>query len=107
MSYGLCRFITEIKKISGKDFPAKTLYEMVICIQIYLETLGVFWKLLNDSDLEFIQLKYMCDNIMKEHASSGIGGVVCQAEVLSYEDEDFLWENNYLRSSNPEQLLRI
>ncbi len=32
--------------------------------------------------------------------------MVCQAEVLSYEDEDFLWNNNFLGTSNPDQLLR-
>ncbi len=54
LSYGLCCFITEIKKLSGDDFPAKTLYEMIICVQMYLEKMGIFWKLLDDSDPAFV-----------------------------------------------------
>ena len=103
LSYGLYHFITEIQKINGEDFPAKTLYEMVICIQMYLETVGIFWKLLDDTDPAFTYLKYTCDNIMKECTSGGLGSVVHQAEVLSYEDEDFLWNNKYLGTSHPEQ----
>ncbi len=106
LSYGLCYFITEIKKLSGDDFPAKTLYEMIICVQMYLEKMGIFWKLLDDSDPAFVQLKYTCDNVMKERASGGIGGIIHQAKVLSYKDEEFLWSNNYLGMSNPEQMLR-
>ena len=30
--YGMCRFVTEIKKINGDQFPAKTLYEIVVCV---------------------------------------------------------------------------
>ncbi len=75
---------------------------MVICVQMYLETAGIFWKLLDNSNPAFTHLKYMCDNIMKEHTSGGLGSVVHQAEVFSYEDEDFLWNNKYLGMSNPE-----
>ena len=64
LCYGLCRFITEICKINGSDFPPKTIYKMIVCIQMFLETKGLFWKLLDDK--EFSQLHYTCDNIMKE-----------------------------------------
>ncbi len=106
LSYTLCCLITEIKKISGEDFPPKTLYEMIICVQMYLETHTIFWKLLDDTNPAFTQLKFTCNNIIKERASGGLGSVVRQAEVLSYEDEDFLWQNGYLGTLNPEQLLR-
>ena len=37
---GICRFLTEIKKLDGSDFPGKTLYDLVICLQFHLETKG-------------------------------------------------------------------
>ncbi len=66
LCYALCRFITKIKKLNGEDYPPKTIYKMLVCIQMHLETQGMFWKLLNDKEENFIQLRYMCDNLMKE-----------------------------------------
>ena len=53
--FAVCHFITEVKQMNGDDFPAKTLYDLVICTQIHLETLGFTWKILNDDD--FVDLK--------------------------------------------------
>ena len=61
----------------GTDYPGKTLYEMIICIQKHLNENGVNWKLLEDS--EFKTLKTVLDNVMKEHAESNIGLNKCQA----------------------------
>ena len=36
--FAMCRFITEVKNLDGSDFPPKTLYEIVVCVQFYLET---------------------------------------------------------------------
>ncbi len=71
MCYGISHFVTEILKINSEEFPPKTLYEMVMCFQMHLESLGLFWKLLDDHDRSFITLKYTVDNLMKERASSG------------------------------------
>ncbi len=100
--YGLCRFITEVKKLNGNDFPPKTIYKIIVCIQMHLESKGLFWKLLDDKDPEFIKLRYTCDNIMKEHASGGLGSLVRQAQVISYNDENLLWSNGFLGSLSPE-----
>ena len=42
--FALTRFVTEIKKIDGNEYPSKTLYEIIISFQFYLETLGFAWK---------------------------------------------------------------
>ena len=97
------RFITEIRKLDGTDFPAKTLYQIVICVQFHLESVGLIWKLLDDSC--FIELKFTLDNVMKEQVANGVGITVKKADIISVVDEDFLWENGILGSENPEQLL--
>ena len=71
LNIGVCRFITEVHKMNGCQFPAKTLYEIVKCIQFHLESIGLMWKLLNDEC--FSDIKYMLDNIMKEHAACNVG----------------------------------
>ena len=103
LCYAMTRFITEVRHIDGKPFPGKTLYEIVVCIQMYLETYGFTWKLIDD--VEFVELKFTLDNIMKALTASGVGVVVKQASVLSFSDENFLWENGFLGTSNPQQLL--
>ena len=47
LMFALTRFITEVKKVDLTDFPGKTLYEIIICIQFHLETEGFSWKILN------------------------------------------------------------
>ena len=63
VKFGLWHFITEIQKVNGSDFPGKTLYDIVVCIQFHLETLGFGWKLINDEG--FKDVRFTLDNIMK------------------------------------------
>ena len=62
LKYTMCRF-TEVKKVNGQDFPGKTLYHIVVCIQFHLECLGFAFKLINDP--AFKDLKFTLDNTMK------------------------------------------
>ena len=103
LKFALPRFITEIKKLDGLDYPGKTLYHLVVCIQFHLECQGFAFKLINDA--AFKDLKYTLDNTMKAHTAQGIGNSVKQAEVLSAMDEDLIWNLGCLGTSNPYQLL--
>ena len=89
--------------MNGEEFPGKTLYEILISLQMYLETKGIHWKLIDDND--FVNVKFTLDNLMKKHTEEGIGHHVCNAKVLSYEEEDYLWASGLLGSSNPKQML--
>ena len=86
LSFALCRFIPEIKKYNGGDFPGKTLYEIVMCVQFHLETLGFNYKFLSDDS--FTDVKYCLDNVMKDRTSQGIGIHSSQVDILTYTDED-------------------
>ena len=101
--FATTRFITEVKKVNGEDFPARTLYDIVICLQFYLETIGFSWKLISHD--AFRDVKFMLDNLMKERTSDGIGISVKQAEVLTFTDEDVLWSLGLLGTHNPQTLL--
>ena len=101
--FGMRRFITEVQKLDGEDFPPKTLYQIVLCIQFYYETKGITWQLLRDE--AFKELKFTLDNVMKQRTSSGIGIIVKKADIISKTDEDILWNRGILGSENPEQLL--
>ena len=103
VTHTVYHFITEVKKVDGSDFPGKTLYEIVICLQFYLETIGFPWKIVNDD--KFTNVKYTLDNMMKLRTEQGIGVSVHKAEVLTATDEDLLWSLGFLGTSNPTQLL--
>ena len=103
LKFALCCFIMEIKKVNGDDFPGKTPYHIIVCIQFHLECLGFAFKLINDPC--FKDLKFTLDNTMKACTLQGIGISVCRAEVLRATDEDLLWSLGYLGTENPDQLL--
>ena len=99
----LCKFITEVRKLDGSDFPPRTLYDVIICIQFWMESNGYNWKLI--SGLEFQNLRYTLDNTMKERAARGIGSKVRQAQVLTFTDKDLLWSLGLLGCHTPQALL--
>ncbi len=79
LSFCLCCFVNEVRCQDGKEFPSKSLYELVVLIQFYLECRGVFWKLIDGPD--FKRVKFTLDNLMKKRASEP--GFECQgAEVM-------------------------
>ena len=99
----ITRFLTEVKKLDGTDFPGKTLYDIVICLQFHLESAGLAWKLLSND--EFIQIRYTLDNLMKDRTARGIGVNVRKAQILNQFDEDLLWSLGLLGSHSPSVLL--
>ena len=54
VNVAICKFITEVKKLDGSDFPGHTLYDIVISLQFHLETLGLAWKLLSHEEFKEI-----------------------------------------------------
>ena len=92
-----------MKKVDGSDFPGKTLYDIIVCVQFHLECMGFAFKLINDE--RFHDLKYTLDNTMKLCVTTGVGLSLRQVQVLSVTDEDYLWSIGFLGSGNPDQLL--
>ena len=56
LSLALSRFMTEVCKLDGSEFPGKTMYEIVLCIQFYLETCGFRWKLVDDEQFRVVSV---------------------------------------------------
>lgn len=96
---GICRFLTEIKKLDGSEFPGKTLYDLVICLQFHLETKGFSWKFLSDN--HFKDIRFTLDNLMKDRCARGIGVNVRKAQVLSQFHEEIFWSMGLLGTKDP------
>ena len=99
----MCKFISEVtKQKDGSDYPGRTLYQMCVSIQKHLNHNGINWKLVEGH--EFRQLRNVLDNVMKERAAQNIGMVCRQAQYISLDYENKLWENQVLGEQNPDQL---
>ena len=83
------RFLTEVKKLDGSEFLGKTLYDIIICFQFHLETLGFSWKLLCDE--VFKDIRFTLDNLMKQRCALGIGVSVQKAQILCEFEEELFW----------------
>ena len=103
LKFALCRFIIEVKKVNGEDFPGKILYDIIVSLQFYLESCVFSFKLINDK--AFCDLKFTLDKTMKERTVHGIGISVKKAQVLSATDEDLFWSSGFLGTSYPDQLV--
>ena len=97
------RFITEVKKLDGRNFPPKTLRDIVPCVQFHLDLKGYTDKLLDE--FRFRAVRYTLDNMMKIRCEEGLGNIVRQAEVISFQDEDRMWIMGILGTERPEQLV--
>ncbi len=98
LCYSLCAFVNEIRRKDGADFPGRTLYDLVLCMQFYLEKKGTFWHLIEYDD--FKQLKFTVDNLMKSRAAARLG-VRSSANAISFDQEEILWAKRILGKENP------
>ena len=103
LCHSLCRFVPEVTKSRGEGlYPAKTLYQMVVAIQKYLWVNRIHWQLIEG--IAFIELKNVLNNIMMERTKLNIGVVTKQAEVITFEFEQKLWELSILGEDTPDKL---
>ena len=103
LQHSLCMFIPEVTKVkSGEDYPGKTLYEMIIAIQKYLNVNQLPWKLIDGNS--FTNVKTVLANTMKERAEQNIGMVQYQAQYISTEFECALWKMGVLGEDTPDKL---
>ena len=103
LAYSLSRFLREVKRLDGKEYPPNTLRELIVMIQMFLHERGMFWKLLDDS--EFRLMRNVLDNTMKERTAQGLG-VRQSSSIISLSHEDMMFSSGSLGQSSPDQLLR-
>ena len=93
--FALCRFICEVKKTrEDGDFPGRTLYQIVCSLQNYLRKCEVNWKLIHRDN--FTNFQRVLDSVMQERAAMLIGTVKKQAQVISLDYENSMWDKHIL-----------
>ncbi len=81
LACSLARFITEIHKLNGDEYSPCTMYQMYVCLQMYLESNHLHWKILDKQDPNFVDFYCVLDNVIKQKSTQGLGKVQ-SAEVI-------------------------
>lgn len=102
ISFNVCRFILEVRKQNGDDYPSDTLYELVLALQHYLRSNGCDVKFLDDPQYE--DVKNTLDNRMKFLCSEGKYSKRQKADIITDELEEILWARGLLGEDTPKQL---
>lgn len=92
----------EIRKTSGEPYPGNTLRDILISLRQYCSINGREVKFLNDP--EFISLKHTLDARMRELSAEGIAVRRRQADIISEDDENKLWEKGVLGNDSSQKL---
>ena len=99
----MCMFVMEIWKQSSEEYPRETLYEIMLSIQNFLAMNGHNLKLLDNN--AFVCLRNTVDNRMKQLSKQGIVRQKNQAQAISVEQEEHMWQSGILGEDTPEKLI--
>ncbi len=99
----LCKFILEVRKETGEDYPKETLLDIVCNIQMYFHQHSRMFKFL--SDPEFVSVKNTLDNCMKELTKQGKVRQKKAADPLTLQDQKKIWESEILGDKDLETLV--
>ena len=104
LQHWLTRFVLEVRKKDGSQFPPNSLHHICCGLMRYLRLNGQpsidFF-----SDSDFADFKASLDAEMKRLQSEGTGSKTRQAEVLTEEEEELLWQKGLLGAATPQTLL--
>ncbi len=104
LQYWLSRFILKVRKKDGSEFPPNTLHHICCGLMCHLR-----WNGHPDIDLfcdsDFADFKGTLDAEMKRLQSKGVGSKRRQAEPLTEDEEELLWQKGLLGDRTPQSLL--
>ena len=98
LAYWMGKFVLEVRKKDGKEYPPKTLYALVCCFKRFFEQNGVFP--LSPGDATFGSFRVTLDAEMKRLHGLGLGTCSKQAEPITTDEEALLWTSGQFGTNN-------
>ncbi len=96
--------LLEIRKVNGEEYQPNTMHHIICGIMRYVRS-NVREDIDFFKDAEFAGFRGVLDAEMKRLQSKGLGSSHKQAEPLTIEDEELLWDKKVLGDHSPESLL--
>ena len=104
LQHWLTRFVLEVRKKNGAEYSPDTLHHLCCGIMRFLRWNG--WPSIDFFvDAEFMDFRSILDGEMKRLQAQGVGSKKKQAEPLTEQEEEILWEKGLLGDSTPQTLL--
>ena len=103
LQHWMGRFVLEIRKQDGNEYPANTLHHICCGIMRYLRQNGQ--PSLDFKDPAFDDFRCTLDSEMKRVQSAGIGTCHRQPEPLTAQEEEQLWKTGHLGDHSPQALV--
>ena len=101
----LCKFIAEVRKVTGKEYTPRSLYLILSGLQRHMRKLRPLDTIDLFHDIHYKPVKNVCDSVFKQLHQKGIGTETKETPVLSQDDEDELWKKA-MNLDSPIGLLR-
>ena len=103
MNYWLCKFVLETRKANGEFYPPNTLYSLCCGLLRYIRERKPELNIFKDPSYNGFQKTL--DSEMKRLTSLGVGVKRHQAEPITVDEENRLWELRLLGDHSPQALL--
>lgn len=103
LNYWMTRFVMEVRRQDGKEYPPNTLHQICCGILRYIREIVPeldFFK-----DPAFSDLQKTLDSEMKRLRSQGLGCNPKTADPISVQDEEVLWSTGGLGEHSPQSLV--
>ena len=101
----LSLFVIEARKQDGSKYPSKTIDLLLAGLRRHMKEVNpTAPNFFNEQDGRFAGLRGTRDKIAHQLREEGIGAAVKHTEVLSYEEEELLWDRGLLGVASPRSL---
>ncbi|KAJ8270845.1 hypothetical protein GJAV_G00119940 [Gymnothorax javanicus] len=104
LGYFMSKFVLEVRKKDGCEYPPNSLFQIVMGIQSYIKTVSKRNVEFLQSDV-FEEFRQVLDGEMKRLTRKGLGQNVKKAEAISVDEEELLWRCGQLGDRNPRVLV--
>ena len=103
LNYWMTRFVMEVRRKDGQEYPPNTLHQICCGILRYVREITPEMDFFKDP--AFSELQKTLDSEMKRLRSRGLGCNPKKADPISVEEEELLWSTGALGESSPQTLV--